>query len=260
MSDAPAIVEDRHGRVLVLRFNRPDARNALNFEAMSRLDAGVQRAAADPDIGAVVITGTGDRSFCAGMDLREQGPPEGVSEDERRRVIEAFVRLLDGESPVPLIGAANATALGGGLKVLLACDLVVASSEARFGLPEVKRGLFPGGNGTMLASRLPMAVAMQLALTGDTIDAERALDLHLVNAVVEPADVLPTAIAHAEAVAANAPLALAAIRELVRLGANDGDRFRERRKHWQSVVFSSEDAAEGARAFMEKREPVWKDR
>lgn len=256
----PALVEEQHGRVLVLRFNRPNARNALNFEALSLLDAGIQRAGADPEIGAVVITGTGDASFCAGMDLREQGPPEGVSEDERRRVIEAFVRLLDGESPVPLVGAANATALGGGLEVLLACDLVVASSEARFGLPEVKRGLFPGGNGTTLASRVPMAVAMQLALTGETIDAARALELHLVNTVVDPPDVLASAVEHAAAVAANAPLSLAAIRELVRLGATDGARFRERRTHWQSVVFTSEDAAEGARAFMEKREPVWTGR
>lgn len=256
----PALVEEQHGRVLVLRINRPEARNALNFEVLSGLDAGLQRAAADPVVGAVVLAGTGDRSFSAGMDLREQGPPEGVTEEERRRVIDAFVRLLDGESPVPLIGAANASALGGGFEILLACDLVVASSDARFGLPEVKRGLFPGGNGTTLAARIPMAVAMELALTGEPIDAGAALDLHLVNAVVPPDEVLATAIAYAERVAANAPLSLTAIRELVRLAASDGPRYRERRGHWQAVVFGSEDAAEGARAFMEKREPVWQGR
>jgi len=260
MSPGPALVEEQHGRVLVLRLNRPEARNALNFEVLWGLDAGIQRAAADTGIGAVVLTGTGDRSFCAGMDLRDFGAPDGVDEQERRRVVDSFKRLLDGDSPVPLIGAANATAVGGGFELLLACDLIVASSEARFGLPEVKRGLFPGGNGTTLASRVPLSVAMELALTGDPIDAPRARELELVNAVVAPDEVLATALAYADRVAANAPLALTAIRELIRLNVSDPARVGARREHWQQVVFTSEDAAEGAKAFMEKRDPVWRGR
>jgi enoyl-CoA hydratase/carnithine racemase len=144
--------------------------------------------------------------------------------------------------------------VAGGLEVLLGCDVIVASRDARFGLPEVKRGLFAGGNGTTLGARIPLAVALELALTGDLVDAERALALGLVNAVVDPDDVVETAVGYAERIAANAPLALAATKELVRLAATDGARYRERRDHWRPVVFGSQDAVEGATAFVEKRD------
>lgn len=156
--------------------------------------------------------------------------------------------------------AANGSAVAGGLELLLGCDVVVASFEARFGLPEVQRGLFAAGGGTFIGQRIPLAVALEIALTGDLFDAGRAYELGLVNRVVPPGDVLDTALALAERIAANGPLAVAASKELVRLGASDAGRARQRLDEWREVVFSSDDAREGARAFVEKRPPAWSGR
>jgi enoyl-CoA hydratase/carnithine racemase len=254
------LLEERRGRVLVLTLNRPEARNALSFALLGALVAALERAEGDPDVGAVVLTGAGDRSFCAGLDLREVAAGDDMSDPARRPTIDGFGRLMEGEIAVPLVGAANGSAVAGGLEVLLGCDVIVASRDARLGLPEVKRGLFAGGNGTTLGARIPLAVALELALTGDLVDAERALSLGLVNAVVDPDEVLDTAVGYAERIAANAPLALAATKELVRLAASDPARYRERRDHWRPVVFGSQDAVEGATAFVEKRDPRWQGR
>ena len=150
--------------------------------------------------------------------------------------------------------------MAGGLELLLGCDVVVASSEARFGLPEVKRGLFAAGGGTFIGQRIPLAIALEITLTGDLIDAGRAYELGLVNQVVPPDEVLDAALALAERIAANGPLGVAASKELVRLAASDPRRARERLAEWQRVVFASEDAQEGALAFVEKRPPVWTGR
>jgi enoyl-CoA hydratase/carnithine racemase len=191
------------------------------------------------------------------MDLRVFAAGDETVDDD---AIRAYFRLIDGEVTVPLVGAANATALAGGLELLLACDVIVASNTAEFGLPEVKRGLFPAGNGAFLGLRLPLGVALEMALTGDPITATRAHELGLVN-VLTPSDaVLETALALAERIAANGPLGVAAARELVRLGVSDAARARARRDEWQPIVFSSEDATEGALAFVEKRPPVWRGR
>jgi enoyl-CoA hydratase/carnithine racemase len=159
-----------------------------------------------------------------------------------------------------VVGAANGSAVAGGLELLLGCDVVIASSEARFGLPEVKRGLFAAGGGTLIGNRIPTAIALELTLTGDLVDAARAYQIGLVNSVVAPEEVWATALAMAERIAANGPLGLAASKELVRLSASDPAAARERQAEWSSVVFSSEDAMEGARAYMEKRDPVWRGR
>jgi enoyl-CoA hydratase len=223
---------------------------------LSDLCDALYEAEIDPHIRAVVLTGTGDRAFCAGMDLRSFRDPD-MSEERASEVMARFQQLLAGEISVPLVGAANASALAGGLELLMGCDIVVASSQAFFGLPEVSRGLFPGGNGTTLGTRIPLAIALELALTGDRIDADRALSLGLINAVVDPDDVLPTAIAYAERIARNAPLSVAAVKELVRLWVTDPARAAERLPQLQKAVFESEDAQEGARAFVEKRDPRW---
>ena len=253
------LVRDRRGAVLVARLNRPDASNALTPEIMRGISAAIVEAEGDPEIRAVVLTGTGDRAFCAGMDLRAfaAGEQAGVGDDATTR---GFFRLTEGETTVPVVGAANGTAVAGGFELLLACDVIVASSEAEFGLPEVKRGLFPAGGGTFLGTRVALGIALEMALTGDSITAGRAYDLGLVNAVVKPDEVMETALARAERIAANGPLGVAAVKDLVRLGVSDAARARQRLDEWRHTVFNSEDAKEGAMAFIEKRAPVWQGR
>lgn len=265
MSDAPGgrsepdVVVERDGEVTVIRLDRPEARNALTRGMLEDLGRALVEAEADDAVRAVVLTGTGDRAFSSGLDLRAFAGGLGTG-DVDPVAWDAYLRLLGSEISVPLVGAANATALAGGLELLLGCDLVVASSAAELGLPEVRRGLFPGGNGTDLGRRIPLAVALEMTLTGSSISAERAHALGLVNAVVAPEDVLPTALALARRIAAAAPLGVAACRELVRLSAVGDPTAPERLRHWQQVVFGSDDAREGAAAFVERRDPVWRGR
>lgn len=257
MSDV--LVRERRGNVLIARLNRPEARNSLNGELLGAISSVVRDAEADPEIRAVVLTGTGDRAFCGGMDLRGFADAGSDSLGDPA-AMEGFHRLIQGEFTVPIVGAANATAVAGGFELLLACDIIVASSEAKFGLPEVKRGLFAAGGGIYLGTRLPLGIALELTLTGDSISAQRAYDLGLVNRVVAPDEVLPTALDYAERIAANGPLGVAATKELVRLAVTDRARAGTRQTELQKSVFRSDDATEGARAFVEKRTPVWTGR
>jgi enoyl-CoA hydratase len=254
----PVLVTERRGAVTVLRLNRPEARNALNPELLTAIGLAMVAAEDDPDVRAVVLTGTGEKAFCAGMDLRAfaEGGGVGGSPDGMR----GFARFTSGEIAVPVVGAANATAVAGGFELLLGCDVVVASEAASFGLPEVKRGLFAAGGGVFLSTRIPLAMALELTLTGDPIDAHRALSLGLINQVVPPGEVLDTAVALAERIARNGPLALRATKELVRTASTDLARARHLAAEWQPKVFGSDDAKEGAAAFIEKRDPVWTGR
>jgi enoyl-CoA hydratase/carnithine racemase len=255
----PQLVRERQGNVLIARLNRPEARNALTPEIMTGIGSVMNEAENDPDIRAVVITGTGDRAFCAGMDLRAFASGEQPGQSDPNAMT-GFMRHLKGEVGVPVIGAAQATAVAGGFELLLGCDIIVASAEAKFGLPEVKRGLFAAGRGTFIGQRMPLGIALEITLTGDLFDAQRAYELGLINKIVPPDQVLTAALEFAERIAANGPLGLAATKELVRLGVTDPALAEKRVSELQPEVFASEDAKEGATAFVEKRAPVWRGR
>jgi len=249
----------RKGPITTITLSRPEVYNALHIDAHFELNKVFDDFSADPDQWVAIVTGAGDKAFCAGMDLRGFAAA-GNDSTGGREATESFMRLLRAEFATPLIGAVNGTAMAGGFELMLACDIVVAADHAKFGLPEVKRGLIAAGTGVLLGARMPLAAALELTLTGDPIDAARAYELGLVNRVRPAADVLPAALAIAEAVAANGPLAVKATRELVRQSARDVTAAEERLRHWQQVIFSSEDAREGSAAFVEKRPPVWKGR
>jgi len=234
------VLTERAGHVLIATMNRPQARNALNPELINELSAVLRGADADPEIRAIVLTGAGP-AFCAGLDLK------AFTRGGRFDGLVWFNR--DGVA-TPVVAAVNGPAVAGGFELLLACDLVVAADDARLGIAEVKRGLFAAGGGTTLADRIPLAVALEMGLTGEPVTAARALEIGLVNRVVPAAEVLDEALAVAQQIAANAPLAVTVTKKLI----------RERR--WGEpaeveAVFRSADAAEGARAFAERRPPVW---
>lgn len=252
----PVLVQEQRGAVRVLRLNRPEARNALSPELISALSDAFEDAEADASTRCVVLTGTGERAFCAGMDLRVFAAT-GMAAERRSAGAGTFGRLMRGEIRIPVVGAANATAVAGGFELLMGCDVVVASEHARFGLPEVKRGLFAAGGGVFLTTRIPLAVALELTLTGDSIDADRALALGLVNRVVPPDQVLGAAVELAERISHNGPLALEATKLLGRTAITDMAKAQELLAEWQPKVFDSADAKEGATAFIERRDPVW---
>ncbi|MFK0288756.1 enoyl-CoA hydratase-related protein [Streptomyces sp. NPDC090499] len=250
----------RHeGSVEILTLNRPDQRNALSPGLITELSLALRDCLDDDGVRAVVLTGAGDRAFCAGMDLKAfaaRSDPSGPQSDDTH-----FRMFSHGEYPKPVIGAANATAVAGGFELLLNCDVVVASDKARFGVPEVKRGLFAAGGGITLPGRIPLAIALELGLTGDLIDAERACALGLVNSVVPAEDVVGVALEFARRIGENGPLGVLATKKLMRLAFTDGvtaARAAQAAEH--PKVFESEDALEGARAFAEKRTPQWKGR
>ncbi|WP_312858009.1 enoyl-CoA hydratase-related protein [Pseudonocardia pini] len=250
-TEQPVLVE-RRGAVTVVTLNRPHAANSLDGPTMTGLGRAFAEAEADPEVRALVLTAAGGKIFCAGMDLKAfasgglevEGPGLGV--------------LTSRVFPKPVVAAVTGTAVGGGLELALACDLVVASDAARFGLPEVSRGLVAAGGGTRLPRRIPLAYALELGLTGELVDAARIQEMGLVNRVVPAADVLPTALALAERIAANGPLALRVTKEL--MYAEIGDPDREALAAAVKPVFDGQDAVEGARAFAEKRAPRWTGR
>jgi enoyl-CoA hydratase/carnithine racemase len=251
---------ETRGPIRILRLNRPDARNALSPELSAALGRALQEAGEDPGVRCLILTGTGDRAFCAGMDLRafSEGRPTSPGDEAGMSLFRDFLR---GSGPAkPVIGAAQATAVAGGLEVLLACDLVVASEAAQFGLPEVKRGLIAAGEGVLLAYRLSRPLALELTLTGEPISARRAYEMGLVNRVVPPYEVLDAALALAESIVGNGPLAVAASKRITRASAEDTTAARRMLDEAIPQVFGSADAKEGAAAFLERRDPVWTGR
>jgi enoyl-CoA hydratase len=250
---------ERRGPIQILRISRPEARNALNRAVLSEIGHGLQAAERDPDVRTVVITASGERTFSAGMDLREfvAGSTGGASESELEGIA-AYRSFQRNGLTKPVIGAANGTAVAGGFELLLACDLVVASEDALFGLPEVKRALFPAGGGVFLSRRIPRAIALELTLTGSYIDAARALQLGLINRVVPASEVLDEALGLAEQIAGNGPIAVAVTKRLVMAASvQPADEVWALQDQLHPTVFQSDDAREGAAAFLERRPPEW---
>jgi len=251
-----AVERERRGHVEILTINRPEARNAVNGDVSLGLSKALDELEGDDSCWVVVLTGAGEKAFSAGMDLKAFASGEGAS------IMGApggFAGIVQRSFPKPIIAAVNGAALAGGCEIMLACDLAVAADHATFGIPEVKRGLLAGAGGLLrLPKRLPLAVALELALTGEPVDAGRALALGLVNRVVPAARLMDEALALAEVIAANAPLAVRWTKKVIVGASSVGDA-----EGWAlnneavGVVFSSADAMEGPVAFAEKRAPRW---
>jgi enoyl-CoA hydratase len=254
------VLRERRGAVVLLTLNHPERRNALSEPMRRALIAAVDDATLEPEVRAIVITGAGDRAFAAGADIRElaaRSPVEQQRVMHERRVYDAVAAV-----PKAVVAAVNGACLGGGLELALAADVRVAATGATFGQPEVRLGLIPGGGATQ---RLPRVVgvgaALKLVLSGDAIPADEALRLGLVDEVVPAAEVVPRALALADRIAANGPMAVAAAKQAVRAALDlplAAGLALERALFL--LAFASDDREEGTRAFLEKREPEFRDR
>ncbi len=254
--------------------NRPASANALDPQLLSDLNQAFEEIDEDDGVRVVVLTGAGERHFCAGMDLAafSAGPDEygegddpasggsagtgGSGASSGRSQLDLFQRPC----AKPIIAAVNGVAVGGGFELVLTCDMVVAAEGARFGVPEVRRGLIAGGGGTLLGTRIPLALALEVALTGELVDVGRAAQWGLVNQVVPRRELMDSALLLAGVVAANAPLAVQTTKRLMRRAVTEHPASGWGSSEEIAAVFQSEDAREGATAFMEKRAPAWKGR
>ncbi|ORE98114.1 enoyl-CoA hydratase-related protein [Aurantimonas sp. 22II-16-19i] len=260
----PHLLEEVRGDILLLTLNRPEARNAISPQMACRLSDAYARYAEDDRLRVLVLTGAGDRAFCSGGDLALTMPlltgAREPQDDWDLRVLEDPA-MMDRSAlrhtaiDKPIVAAINGACVAGGMETMLATDIRIAAETARFGLPEARRGLIPfAGSLARLPRQIPHALAMEMLLTGDLIDAERALSIGLVNRVVPQAEVLARALCVAETIADNGPLAIRQIKRTVRLATGvpleQGFALEDEAKR---VVMASEDAREGPRAFMEKR-------
>jgi enoyl-CoA hydratase len=251
---ADEVLRERRGHVEILTINRPEARNAINRATAAALGDALDDCETDNDVWVVVLTAAGDKAFSAGMDLKAFAAGEFPVTDK------GFGGITQRDFPKPLIAAANGSALAGGFEIMISCDMVIAADHAKFGIPEASRGLVAGGGGLIrLPKLIPFAVAYEMALTADPIDAQRAYELGLVNRVVPGDQVLDTAIALAERIAKNAPLAVRTSKDVMKRS-----REMSEKDSWDlnteafAMVGASADALEGAIAFAEKREPNWR--
>jgi enoyl-CoA hydratase len=249
----PVTVE-RRGQVQVITISRPEVKNALNGAAARALAAAADELDADQELRVGVLTGAGG-TFCTGMDLKAYLRGDKPSIPGR-----GFGGITIAPPRKPLIAAVEGWALAGGFELMLACDLVVAGESGKFGVPEVKRALVAAGGGALLLpQRIPLALAMELLLTGEPVTAARAAELGLVNRVVPDGTALDGALALAAAIAANGPLAVAATKQIARAQADwTAEEGWTRQEELYKPVFDSADAREGATAFAEKRAPVWR--
>ena len=256
MTAGAEVLTERRDSALLIVLNRPQARNAVNLAMARRMAAAVEELDADEALSAGVLTGAGG-AFCAGMDLKAFAAGEMPAVEGK-----GFGGLAQAPPEKPLIAAIEGFALAGGFELALACDLIVAARDARLGIPEVKRGLIAAAGGLIrLPNRIPYHLAMELALLGEPVGAERAAQIGLVNRLTEPGGALEGALGLARGIAANAPLALRASKRMVRdaVDLSEQDAW-SRQEEIVGPLFASEDAREGAIAFAEKREPRWRGR
>jgi enoyl-CoA hydratase len=250
------VLTEAHNGVLTITINRPAQRNAVSREVAVQLAAALDRLDTDPALSVGVLTGAGG-TFSAGMDLKAFA--NGQTPILRGR---GFGGLTQAEVRKPLIAAVEGWALGGGFEMVLACDLIVAAHDAKFGLPEVKRGLIAGEGGVIrLPRRIPYHAALTVLLTGEPISAADAKQYGLVSELTAPGAALQGAYELAQRIAGNAPLALARVKQVLRdtQGLNDSKAFARQAEDASSLL-KTEDAHEGALAFAEKRAPVWHGR
>ncbi len=259
MSDAESkqgasVLTERRRNILLITLNRPEARNAINLPVAEALAAALDELDGEDSVSVGVLTGAG-KGFCAGMDLKAFVTGERPWVGDR-----GFAGIVRRGPVKPLIAAIEGFAVAGGLEVALACDLIVAARGAKLGVPEVKRSLVAAGGALLrLPRRIPYHLAMELALTGEPIMAERAAELGLVNRLAEPGAAVEAALGLAEQIAANAPLALAASKRVLQEQWDwSATEMWEAQSAIADPVFASEDAREGATAFAEKRPPVWR--
>ncbi|MEU2584113.1 crotonase/enoyl-CoA hydratase family protein [Streptomyces avermitilis] len=244
------------GSSLLITIDRPKARNAVNAAVATQLAAAIDQLEEDPALRAAVLTGA-QGTFSAGMDLKAALAGESPEIPGR-----GFGGLTRAQTTKPLIAAVEGWAMGGGFELALGCDLIVAADDARFGLPEVSRGLIAAGGGVIrLPKRIPYHLAMELLLTGEPVSGERAGQLGIANRVVAAGETVATALQLAERIAQNAPLALAAVKNLVRAadGAPEKEAFAVQGRQMAALAASA-DVREGMTAFTEHRPPLWQGR
>jgi enoyl-CoA hydratase len=255
-TDAAPVLTERRGNVLIITLNRPEVRNAVDGAVAAGIAAALDELDADKELSVGILTGAGG-FFCAGMDLGAFVKGESPWFGDR-----GFAGIAQRSARKPLIAAIEGFAVAGGFEIALSCDLLVAATGAKLGIPEAKRSLVAAGGGLLrLPRRMPYHVAMELALTGDPLPAERFHHFGVVNRLAEPGAALDVALELAETVAANGPLALIASKQILE---EQWDWSTEDMWAKQGAiggpVFGSEDAKEGATAFKEKRAPNWQGR
>lgn len=267
-----SIIYEKKGHIAIVTINRPEARNSLDLETTGQLAKAWLDFRDDPDLRVAIITGTGDRDFCVGADLKKFVPAVTKQIDELASGEKSLLGddyppntplvavLREGDIWKPIIGAVNGICSSGGLEMLQGTDIRIAAEHATFSIAEPKRGLFPGGGSTVrLPRQIPFVHAMSILLTCEFISAQQAYEIGLINQVVPKEELMPTAIEIAQKICENAPLAIQAVKRSVRQCMDlPMEEALKLELQIAAEVFMTEDAKEGPKAFAEKRKPVWK--